>query len=193
MTVPGLLRVTIFFAAVQLAAYGIFYAGLIEEIDRAKERETQLKQKYATLKNRAINLDLYRTQLEELEKMFGEALVELPNKWPDSEFSELRRAARAHGLRIDTLQPYATERLRGYYAELTVQLEVIGPFHGVAAFAAELVTLPGTMHLAPFSVVRSPIAGMVVFKSDLRTFRYVSDEERAELQKAAAAAKQKAK
>ncbi len=193
MTVPGLLRVTILFAAVQLAAYGIFYAGQMEEIDQGREQETQLKQKYATLKNRAVNLDLYKTQLEELEKLFGDSLVELPNKWLDPEFSELRRAARAHGLRVVRLQPEPTERLREYYAELKVHLEVSGPFHKIGAFVADLTTFPGSTLLAHFSVVRSPIVGVVTLKGDMRTFRYIADEERAELQKAAAAAERKAK
>src|SRR5439155_3831537 len=51
-----------------------------DALDQAQQAEGKLKEQYASKKNKAINYDLYRQQLVEIEQSFGALLKQLPNR-----------------------------------------------------------------------------------------------------------------
>ena len=173
------------FAAIQVAAYAIFFRGQLGDIDRTRERIEGAKIVYAVKKNQAVNLDLYRRQLRDLDDLFGRMLEALPdfNKAP---FGDVINAAQTRGLHID-LQIAKSERYRDSYAESEAGFEVHGFFHQIAAFVADLVQLPASVVLDSFVVERSSTPGVVNMKGVVRTFRYVHKEEMDDYRKATAA------
>jgi len=165
------------FVAVQAVAYVLVFIGQLDAIDLSMQEEWRLKKAYVVKMNQAVNLNLYRAQLVEIDKMVSELSKQLPNRWNDPEFRLVRRLANAQGLRIDMLRPAPKETSRGFYAQLPARLELTGPFHKVAAFAVDLTQLPGITVMGPFSIERSPAAGMVTLKSVIWTFRYIDKAE----------------
>lgn len=73
--VLGLLLLSIVFG-------GYFYdwSGLLETLESRKKEEERLKQSFLEKKKEAVNLDIYRQQLAEIEQTFGALLRQLPNK-----------------------------------------------------------------------------------------------------------------
>src|SRR5512135_967492 len=77
---PKLLLLVALLVAILVAAYFFDWQGQLEELDAGRNQETQLKEQYKGKKQQAVNLDLYRQQLREIDSSFGALLKQLPNK-----------------------------------------------------------------------------------------------------------------
>lgn len=173
------LRAMLVFAAIQAAAFATVIGGLQREVRAARAEVQAAKERYLARKKVAVNLDLYRDQLREVDRRFGESLEALPNR-TDESFAGVGAAAVARGLQIDFLSIGSQESWRGPYAERAARVVVTGRFHDVAAFMADLTRLPGSLLLDAFLIGRAAAPGLVTMKASVRAFRFVSGEERAE-------------
>ena len=61
-------------------AYWFDWKDQIDRIDAEKVREDQLKASFVDKKKQALDLPAYRKQLEDIEKLFGALLKQLPGK-----------------------------------------------------------------------------------------------------------------
>src|SRR3972149_10721484 len=65
---------------IPVAGYFFDTQGQIEELERGRGEEAKLKENYLNKKKQAVNLDLHRQQLREIDTQFGALLRQLPNK-----------------------------------------------------------------------------------------------------------------
>lgn len=162
---------------------------LEDEVDALGQQEYRLKMDYLAKKTVAINLDLYRRQLNEMEKMFGGTLKMLPSKAKIQEaMTDIASAATAHRLRIDVIRPAPSESAREFYAEQVIGLRVAGPFHSLAEFMSDVANLDRLITINDVKISRSG-DGLLSLESNARTFRYLDDEEIIAQRKAMLAAK----
>ena len=77
---PKLLLLVGILAGVLVIAYFIDWQGQLEELEAGRAQEAKLKQEYVDKKRQAVNLELLRAQLREIETSFGALLKQLPNK-----------------------------------------------------------------------------------------------------------------
>lgn len=166
----------VFFVLIQALSWMADGRQQIGAIASARAVVALLKDRYVERKKVAVNLDLYRNQLREADRLFGRLLYELPNRIDDT-FLPVRIAARARGLCIELLGPKEGEGVSGAIAEREAALVLSGPFQAVAAFIADLTRLPASVRLDPFVIERSPSPGRVVLRARLRAFRYRDDQE----------------
>ncbi|HEX9811005.1 MAG TPA: type 4a pilus biogenesis protein PilO, partial [Burkholderiales bacterium] len=61
------------------AGYWFVIADELTEREVAEQQEQSLRQTYLTKKLLAINIDIYRKQMEEIQESFGSLLRQLPN------------------------------------------------------------------------------------------------------------------
>ena len=84
---------------------GGFFAdtqGQIEELERGQADEIKLKEEYLKKKQQAINLDLHRQQLREIDTQFGALLRQLPNRSQmDALLVDINQAGLGRGLQLD--------------------------------------------------------------------------------------------
>jgi type IV pilus assembly protein PilO len=162
-----------------------------ETLDRAEAEETALRGQYADKKNKAINYDLYRQQLAEIEQSFGALLKQLPNKSEmDALLTDINQAGLGRGLSFELFKPAASERMAEFYAELPISIKITGNYHDMGAFASDVAQLPRIVTLNDVAIANDK--GVLSLDATAKTYRYLDEEEIAK-QRALAKAKEKGK
>ena len=171
---------------VALPALGYFFdtQSQLEDIDRGAQEEAKLKEQYVDKKRQAINLDLYRQQLREIDTQFGALLRQLPNKSQmDALLVDINQAGLGRGLQFELFKPATSETMREFYAELPIQLRVVGNYHDIGAFASDVGRLSRIVTLNDVSIETTK-DGTLTMDAIARTFRYLDEEEIAAQRKA---------
>jgi type IV pilus assembly protein PilO len=167
--------------------------GQIDELERGQAEEQKNKQQYLDKKKQAVNLDLHRQQLKEIDTQFGALLRQLPDKSQmDALLVDINQAGLGRGLQFELFKPAPQEQTREFYAELPIQVKVTGTYHDMGAFASDVGQLSRIVTLNDVKI-ESTKDGLLAMEATARTFRYLDDAEIAAQRKAAAAAKKGAK
>jgi len=181
---PKILVLLAILVGVPVAGFFIFNRGQIEELEAGRLKETKLKQEYVQKKKQAVNLDLHRQQLREIDTQFGALLKQLPNKSQmDSLLVDINQAGLGRGLQFELFKPAAAEMRREFYAELPIDVRVTGTYHDMGAFASDVGQLSRIVTLKDVSIAASK-DGVLTMDAIARTFRYLDDDEIAEQRKA---------
>src|SRR6266481_4930193 len=108
-------------------------------LDAGRLQEAKLKDEYVLKQQQAINLDLYRQQLREIDSSFGALLRQLPNRSQmDALLVDINQAGLGRGLQFELFRPAPSETQREFYAELPIQVKVVGTYHDMGAFASDV-------------------------------------------------------
>ena len=181
---PKILVLIAILIGVPVAGFFAFNQGQIEELEAGQLKEVKLKEEYVGKKKQAINLDLHRQQLREIDTQFGALLKQLPNKSQmDALLVDINQAGLGRGLQFELFKPAGAEIRREFYAELPIDVRVTGTYHDMGAFASDVGQLSRIVTLKDVSIVASK-DGVLTMDAIARTFRYLDDDEIAEQRKA---------
>ena len=182
---PKILVLLAVLVAIPVAGYLLDTSSQIEELEGLQNTEKTLKQQYLDKKKLAINLDLYRQQLREIDTQFGTLLRQLPNKSQmDALLVDINQAGLGRGLQFELFRPAPRETVREFYAELPITVKVVGNYHDMGAFASDVGQLSRIVTLNDVSI-QAGKDGMLTMDATARTFRYLDDDEIAAQRKAA--------
>lgn len=186
---PKLLVLIALLVVIPVGGYFLVWDPQYVELDKGRAQEKSLKDDYLKKKTQAINLDLHKQQLREIDTQFGALLKQLPNKAQmDALLVDINQAGLSRGLQFELFRPAAGEAAREFYSELPIQVKVIGTYHDMGAFAADIGQLPRIVTLNDVAIEASK-EGNLIMDVTARTFRYLDDEEVAAQRKAAASKK----
>ncbi len=186
---PKLLVLVAILIGLPVAGFFADTQGQIEELERGAAEETKLKADYLDKKKQAVNLDLHRQQLREIDTQFGALLRQLPNKSQmDALLVDINQAGLGRGLQFDLFRPAPTENQREFYAELPITVRVVGTYHDMGAFASDVGQLSRIVTLNDVAIQTSK-GGVLTMDATARTFRYLDDTEVAAQRKTQQAAK----
>jgi type IV pilus assembly protein PilO len=158
----------------------------IEELESGRLEEVQNKQRYLDKKKQAVNLDLHRQQLKEIDTQFGALLRQLPDKSQmDALLVDINQAGLGRGLQFELFRPAPSESARDFYAELPIQVKVLGTYHDMGAFASDVGQLSRIVTLNDVKIDATK-DGTLAMEATARTFRYLDDSEIAARRQAAA-------
>ena len=161
----------------------------LEELETGRATEAKLKEQYLGKKKTAVNLDLHRQQLREIDTQFGALLRQLPNRSQmDALLVDINQAGLGRGLQFDLFKPSPGEITRDFYAERPITIKVVGTYHDMGAFAGDVGQLSRIVTLNDVSI-QAGKDGILTMDATARTFRYLDDEELASQRKSAAASK----
>jgi len=175
--------------ALPVAGYLLLWQDQLLELENARSQEVKLKQDYVNKKRQAVNLDLHKQQLREIDTQFGALLKQLPNKSQmDALLVDINQAGLGRGLQFELFKPAGREIVRDFYAELPISVRVVGTYHDMGAFASDVGQLSRIVTLNNVEIEASK-AGNLTMNVTARTFRYLDEEEIAAQRKAAAGAR----
>jgi len=177
---PKLLALIALLAALVAVGYVADWQAQMDELVAGAEEEVKLKEAYKTKKQLAVNLDLYRQQLREIDSSFGALLKQLPNKSQmDALLVDINQAGLGRGLQFDLFRPAPRETMKEFYAELPVSVRVTGSYHDMGQFASDIAQLSRIVTLNDISI--RPVAGkngsVLAMDTSAKTFRYLDEEE----------------
>jgi type IV pilus assembly protein PilO len=192
---PKLLALLAVLAGLVVAGYVADWQGQMDELVAAADQETKLKEEYKGKKQTAINLDMYRQQLREIDISFGALLKQLPNKSQmDALLVDINQAGLGRGMQFDLFKPAPKETMKDFYAELPVSVRVTGGYHDMGQFASDIAQLSRIVTLNDIVITTIGKDGSALaMETTAKTFRYLDEEEVAKQKKAAAAGKNPAK
>ncbi|SFM02634.1 type 4a pilus biogenesis protein PilO [Nitrosomonas communis] len=163
--------------AIVVVGYFLDWQEQSEILERTEAEEVTLKETYLIKKRSAINLDIMRQQLQEIEQTLSVMLKQLPNKSEiDALLIDINRAGLGRGLQFELFKPAASETIKEIYAELPVTVRVIGNYHDIGAFASDVSQLPRIVTLNDINITPGKEQNLVL-NAVAKTFRYLDDEE----------------
>jgi len=186
---PKLMALIAALVALVAAGYVADWQAQMDELVAGAEQEVKLKDEYKVKKQLAINLDLHRQQLREIDSSFGALLKQLPNKSQmDALLVDINQAGLGRGLQFDLFRPAPKETMKDFYAELPVSVRVTGGYHDMGQFASDIAQLSRIVTLNDITITPAAKDGSTLaMETTAKTFRYLDEEEVSKQRKAAAA------
>lgn len=169
------------------AGYWFLWKPALEELDQAKAKETELRQVFLDKKKQAINLDLYKQQMVDIEKTFGTLLKQLPDKSQmDGLLTDINQAGLERGLEFELFKP-GQEVQADFYAEMPISIKVVGAYHNLGLFASDVSRLSRIVTLNNLSITsggKDVKDNLLVMEAVAKTYRYLDSNEIASKQSA---------
>ena len=173
----------ILFVAIVTGGYFLDWQEQWESLEQVKAEEIKLKETYMVKKKDAVNLDILRQQLKDIELSLGALLKQLPHKSEmDALLIDINHAGLGRGLQFDLFKPAASETISEFYAELPITVRVTGNYHDIGAFASDISQLPRIVTLNNISIAPDK-NGELIMNATAKTFRYLDEEETAKQKK----------
>jgi type IV pilus assembly protein PilO len=153
----------------------------LAELNAVQIKEEELKKTFEIKQKKAANLEEYRQQLEEIEKSFGDLLRQLPDKTQVPELLvDVSQTGLASGLEFELFKPGA-ETQKEFYAELPIEIRVLGSYMEFGSFISGLAALPRivTIHNIKILPRKDASAGgknkPLSMDALVKTYRYLDD------------------
>ena len=188
---PRLATLVGLFILILVGGWWFLWNEQLETLTAREQEEVKLKDEFIAKKTQAANLDLYRQQLNEIDRSFGALLRQLPSKSEiEALLVEVNQSGMGRGLQFELFKPNQ-EIVKDFYAELPINVKLTGQYHDFGAFAADIARLSRIVTLNNISITGSAQAkdGALAMDAVAKTFRYLDEEELAAKRKAAQAAK----
>jgi type IV pilus assembly protein PilO len=174
---------------IPVAGFFVDTQSQLEQLEQGRTEEAKNKDEYLNKKRQAVNLDLHRQQLREIDTQFGALLRQLPDKSQmDALLVDINQAGLGRGLQFELFKPAPQENAREFYAELPIQVKLVGTYHDMGAFASDVGQLSRIVTLNDVKIDATK-DGNLTMEATARTFRYLDDAEIAAQRKSAAAKK----
>lgn len=169
--------------AVVTLGYFLSISDANQALDQQRREESTLLQAYEKKAFEAHNLDQFRKQLAEMEQTFGALLKQLPK---DTEvpglLEDITHTGLGSGLEFENIE-LRNEIEKEFYAELPINIQVIGDYHGFGSFVSGVASLPRIVTLHDFTVARpsesnKELAALGLLRMDItaKTYRYSSKD-----------------
>ena len=190
---PSLPRYLLCLAIMLLVVVALWFAWLNtsdEELTAERTTEVKLREDFSKKLVQAASLDALKRQREQVQQYVTQLEKQLPGKADmDALLTDINTAGQGRGLQFELFKPGQVV-VKDYYAELPIAVRVVGKYHDIGAFAADIANLSRIVTLNNLSLMPAK-DGNLTMDTTAKTFRYLDTEEVALQRKAATPAKAK--
>lgn len=161
----------IFSILIGYVGYTLMVKDTIVQLERAEKQQDELMQTYRSKYAQAVNLELYKKQMIEMEQTFSYLLKQLPatHETPGL-LDDITYAGTSSGLTFVKIN-WMPEIEKEFYTELPIKIDVVGDYHQFGNFVSEVAKLPRIVSLHDFSVSMDKDEHLV-FNVVAKTYRY---------------------
>ncbi len=163
-----------------------------EQLEIVQKKEIVLRFDFEDKQEKAANLEGYEVQLAEMQELLETMFRQLPSKTEmDKLLVDVSQTALGAGIDVQLFQPNA-ETHHDFYAERPISVRMLGDYHQFGEFVSGVASLPRvvilTMH--DISLRRANDRdirggdGRLILEGTVKTYRYIDEEEAAELAEA---------
>src|ERR1700742_3493345 len=150
------------------------------ELEQRQAEELDLRDQFRKKHSKAVNLELYKQQLKDIERSFGALLRQLPGKTEvPNLLVDISQTGLSAGLEEKLFQPQS-EVKKDFYAELPIKIRLSGSYHQFGEFVSGIAALPRIVTLHEITI--KPVDAKSSYDTltlDLtaKTYRYLDEEE----------------
>ena len=162
--------------AIMVAVGGYFFLidSKITKLNTAQQREQELRQVYQVKYAAAVNLELYRQQMKDMEQLFVSLLKRLPSSHETPGLlDDITYVGTTSGLTFIKMN-WLPEVAKEFYTELPITMEVVGSYHQFGDFVSKIAELPRIVTLHDFKVQLLE-DGRLNLNIVAKTYRYKGD------------------
>lgn len=142
----------VIFIVVLIAGYILLISPQFIKIDDSKAKETDLKNQLIIWHQKLLQLNEYEQQVKILSIRFANTINQLPkNTEIPGLLDDITKMGVANGLDFKLFKPLK-EVKEAYYAEIPIEITVIGTYHEFARFVSELMNLGRVLTVQDFSI-----------------------------------------
>jgi len=149
------------------------------ELQRHEDEEQKLREEFKTKHSKAVNLEVYKQQLKDIERSFGALLRQLPGKTEvPNLLVDISQTGLAAGLEEKLFQPQS-ERKSDFYAELPIKIRLTGSYHQFGEFVSGIAALPRivTLHDIEIKPENKDAYDQLTLELTAKTYRYLDEDE----------------
>jgi type IV pilus assembly protein PilO len=171
--------ITLVFVVVAAALlYFVVWGGAKDELASLQSQEQSLRDEFRTKHAKAVNLELYKQQLVDIEKSFGAMLRQLPGRTEmPNLLVDISQSGTATGLQQLQFKPQP-EQGRDFYAEVPIKIQLSGSYHQMGQFVSTIAELPRIVTLHDVSIKTAGKGyDQLVIDLTAKTYRYLDDTE----------------
>ncbi len=174
--------VAIWFVALAIVLiYFVVWNSKQPDLERAEGEERTLREEFTGKHAKAVNLEVYKGQLKDIERSFGALLRQLPGKTEvPNLLVDISQTGVAAGLEEKMFQPSA-EQKKDFYAEQPFKLRLLGSYHQFGEFVSGIAALPRIVTLHDIDIKAVNPAGKdfdnLQLELTAKTYRYLDEEE----------------
>ncbi len=165
--------------AVSGAGYWFDLRHRLDELQRVRNQEADLRQQLIIKQNKAVNLAIYEKQMEQIKEASELMFRQLPSRTEVADLlQDITQAGLNAGLTFELFKPQG-EIPRSFYAELPIQIRLRGHYHDFGRFISTVAALPRivTIHHLRISPITDDPQGTLIMELTARTYRYLEPEE----------------
>jgi type IV pilus assembly protein PilO len=173
--------VALWFVILSIAlSYFLVWQNQQPELERRESDERSLRDEFKMKHAKAVNLEVYKQQLKDIERSFGALLRQLPGKTEvPNLLVDISQTGLAAGLEEKLFQP-APEQKRDFYAELPIRIRLSGSYHEFGEFVSGIAALPRIVTLHDIEIRPVDNKGSydnLTLDLTAKTYRYLDEEE----------------
>jgi type IV pilus assembly protein PilO len=149
------------------------------ELQQRENEEQSLRQEFHTKHAKAVNLELYKQQLKDIERSFGALLRQLPGKTEvPNLLVDISQTGLSSGLEEKLFQPQP-EQKKDFYAELPIRIRLTGSYHQFGQFVSGIAALPRivTLHDIDIKTDSKDAYDQLSLELTAKTYRYLDEDE----------------
>jgi type IV pilus assembly protein PilO len=185
--IPQFLLFVVVSVAIVTALWFAWLTTSAEKLEAERAKEVALREDFKKKLAQAVNLEALKKQREQVQQFVTQLEKQLPSKAEmDALLSDINQAGLGRSLHFELFRP-GTVSVKEYYAELPIALRVVGGYHDVGSFTADVANLSRIVTLGNLTVGPGK-DGTLVLDATAKTYRYLDPDEVAAQQKAAAPA-----
>lgn len=162
--------------------YFLMYEDARMQQEQLQAKEMELQRKLSEVRSIAANIDEFEAEIAALEIKLKEVLRQLPNEREiEVVLTDISNLGKNAGVEIKefTRKP---EVSHGFYAEVPIDLKLVGQYHDVARFFDMLAGLPRIVNMGAINVKvdsESLDATVLAVTGTATTFRFIGKGESA--------------
>lgn len=164
------------------AGYFFLWSGEIDAYEQAGAKEQELRATFLAKKGQAVKIEAYRQQMVDIENTFGALLKQLPDRSEmDGLLTDINQSGLGRGLEFELFKP-GQEVVADFYAEMPIEIKLLGNYHDIGAFATDVSKLSRIVTLNNLSI--SPVGknlkgggGTLSLQAIAKTYRYLDSSE----------------
>jgi type IV pilus assembly protein PilO len=168
-----------FLVVALVGIYFFVWNGQRPELQRREDEEQKLRLEFHDKHAKAVNLEIYKQQLKDIERSFGALLRQLPGKTEvPSLLVDISQTGLAAGLTEKLFQPQS-EVKKDFYAELPIKIRLSGSYHQFGEFVSGIAALPRivTLHDIDIKPDSKDAYDQLSLELTAKTYRYLDEEE----------------
>ena len=149
------------------------------DLESFRQEELKLRAEFRDKHSKAVNLELYKQQLADIERSFGAMLRQLPGRTEvPNLLVDISQTGLAAGLQQQLFQPMPQQN-KDFYAELPIKIRLTGTYHEFGDFVSGIAALPRIVTLHDVDIKQIGKGGNDQLQLDVtaKTYRYLDEEE----------------